>query len=249
MPANRRYTPSADASTKALRQLLAAGGIDGALLVQPSFLGTDNRYLLSALAEKDGNTKLRGVCVLPLSADAAQIAPLARAGVVGARLNIIGRPAPDLRAAEWRRFLTQLNKFNWHLEICAEGAKLASMLPVAAAHCRRIVVDHFGLPDSSAPLQCPGWKALMSLPTEQVWVKVSAPYRVFPAEPLRRAAGRCEELAAVLRGHFGARKLIWGSDWPWTRHETGMTYSRTLQWRSLWLDGAEDGAEELILGK
>ena len=46
---DRRYTPDYTASLKVYLRLLQQNGLDGGLLVQPSFLGTDNAFLLSAL--------------------------------------------------------------------------------------------------------------------------------------------------------------------------------------------------------
>src|SRR5207302_9881463 len=55
---------------------------------------------------------------------------------------------------------------------------------------------------------------------EHVWVKVSAPYRSADAERM---------LNRIL-GDTGRDRLLWGSDWPWTRHEQGRTYAGCLDW-------------------
>ena len=249
---NRRYTPSRDA-TPAIYGLLNTAQFSGALLVQPSFLGADNRYLVDALRHQHKHKNLRfwGVCVLPPTASRTEIAKLARAGVVGARLNLIGSRTPNLRTAIWQRFFSRINETDWHLEVCVEGARLANLLPALLASCHRVVVDHFGLPEPSAPLKCPGWRAIMSDSSHQLshqlWIKTSAPYRVFPHLPPDQAAAQCSTLARVLCEHFGPRKIIWGSDWPWTQHETGITYPRTVEWRTQWLAGHdEDGVADLL---
>ena len=249
MSPGRRYTPSQDAPLATYRTLLNAAQFSGALLVQPSFLGTDNRYLVDALRPGENREKLhfRGVCVLPSTAGRQEIAELAGSGIVGTRLNLIGVRTPDLSTAVWQHFFSRINEFGWHVEICVEGPRLAALLPPLLTYCRRVVVDHFGLPEPSAPLQCPGWKAMLSASRTQLWVKVSAPYRVFPDLPRDQAVAQCTELARVLYAHFGPHKIIWGSDWPWTRHESGITYARTVQWRTQWLPGRDDdGVADLL---
>src|ERR1700704_4906010 len=54
-----RYAPDYDASWETLLSLAAANGVGRAVILQPSFLGFDNSYLLGALrARPDG---FRGV--------------------------------------------------------------------------------------------------------------------------------------------------------------------------------------------
>ena len=249
MAAERRYTPLADASFDAYGALLFREGLSGGVLVQPSFLGMDNRHLLEVLrrARDDGRApRLRGVCVLSPTASPQDIRKMADIGVVGARLNLLGRRAPDLRSATWRNFLSAVDAAGWHLEICAEGVRLPEILAGAMARCRAVVIDHFGLPDPAEPLKCRGFRKILRSRSGQLRVKISAPYRVFPGLPLDLAADRCAELSRVLRDQLGARRLIWGSDWPWTRHESGMTYAATLRWRQQWLDNEQDGAADLL---
>ena len=59
------------------------------MLIQPSFLGTDNRFMLDALRRYP--QRLRGVAVVDASISDTQLDELEEAGVVGIRLNLIGR--------------------------------------------------------------------------------------------------------------------------------------------------------------
>ncbi|MFF8632398.1 amidohydrolase family protein [Streptomyces werraensis] len=85
-----------------------------------------------------------------------------------------------------------------------------------------VVIDHLGLPAASSR-SYPGSAALVRLFTAQhVWVKTSAPYRSGP-----------DAATAMLRSLLcagGGERMVWGSDWPWTRHEAGRNYSATLTW-------------------
>ncbi|WP_350340910.1 amidohydrolase family protein, partial [Escherichia coli] len=62
------------------------------VLIQPSFLGTDNSYMVSGL--RQAPERLRGIAVLAPEAEAGTMRDLAGAGVVGLRLNLIGKPDP-----------------------------------------------------------------------------------------------------------------------------------------------------------
>src|ERR1019366_6879976 len=62
MVLGRRYTPDYDATLKDLFSHLDANGLEQAVLVQPSFLGTDNSYLLQAIAEAP--RRLRGIAMV-----------------------------------------------------------------------------------------------------------------------------------------------------------------------------------------
>ncbi|MEV6618314.1 amidohydrolase family protein [Streptomyces sp. NPDC051051] len=81
-------------------------------------------------------------------------------------------------------------------------------------------MDHLGLP-GAASLSYPGSAALARLLAAQhVWVKASAPYRSAP----RTATMMLRGLLCV----GGGERMVWGSDWPWTRHEEGRVYGTTL---------------------
>src|SRR5476649_2515612 len=97
----RRHAPDYDATLDAYAGHLLANGVSHAVLVQPSFLGTDNSFFIDVIRRYP--LRLRGVAVVDCSFSDAELASLDRAGVVGMRLNLIGLPIPDLRAPSWRR--------------------------------------------------------------------------------------------------------------------------------------------------
>ena len=125
----RRYAPGQDATPADYLGLLDAHGVTHGVLVQPSFLGTDNRFLLSVL--RTHPLRLRGVVMLDPSTDEAQLDALNSAGVVGVRLNLMGLPLPDLNADAWQRFLARLKSLDWHLELHRQAADLPPLLDAA----------------------------------------------------------------------------------------------------------------------
>lgn len=243
MAATRRHTPDYEASLPEYLGLLDDHGLSHGVLVQPSFLGTDNRHIVESIARAP--QRLRGVAILDESATAAQVDALHEAGVVGLRLNLFGLPFPDLRQPAWQRLLARINHHGWHVELHVPASRLDVLTaPLLAAGCK-IVVDHFGRPDAAMGADDPGFRHLLEHGgSRQVWVKLSAPYRTWrqstPPPEARRAA-------QMLLAAFGPERLLWGSDWPHTEHHDVAAYGDSLQWLSRWID--DPLACEAILGR
>lgn len=225
----RRYTPDYDAEVNAYLSLLDAHGLAAGVLVQPSFLGTDNSYLLNALATAP--ERLRGVAVIDSRTPGEELDRLAEAGVCGIRLNLISRPVPPLGEQLWQRLAHELAARGLHLEVQAQQRQWDELEPWLLRWPGAVVIDHLGLPAASS-LSYPGSAALCRLLAAQhVWVKASAPYRSAP-----------QAATAMLRSLLcagGGERMLWGSDWPWTRYEEGQVYGATLTWLTAELSVAE----------
>jgi predicted TIM-barrel fold metal-dependent hydrolase len=89
-----RYAPDYDASWETLLALAANNGVGRAVILQPSFLGFDNTYLLRALRARPD--RFRGVPWISPSVEvsAADWEDMARLGVRGLRFPIFGLPTP-----------------------------------------------------------------------------------------------------------------------------------------------------------
>lgn len=215
MIAGRQYTPRVDAPLSAYLAMLDANGSSHGVLIQPSFLGADNSYLLRALDQHPA--RLRGIVVVAPETGRMELQALRSRGVAGVRLNLAGEPDPDLTSRVWRRHLTNLASLDLQVEIHAEAGRLPRLLPPLLAAGVRVVVDHFGRPDAALGVQDPGFRYLLSLGrTRQVWVKLSGAYRLAQEPHGDRVA---LEAAPLLLDSFGPGRLVWGSDWPHTRFE------------------------------
>lgn len=223
LAADKRYAPAYDAPIGRYRSVLDGHGVSRGVLVQPSFLGTDNGYLLEAL--RGDAERLRGVAVVAPTAPRDELAAMRAAGVRGVRLNLIGRAPPDVTDGPWPAFLERLAELALHLEIQAEGAFWEALLPTVLERDVTVVVDHFGRPRGGAAST--GFRAILAhAATRRVYVKLSAPYRFdAPAAPLANA----------LHQAFGPDRLMWGSDWPWTQHEGTLDYAGALALLDDWL--------------
>ena len=219
MVANRRYSPSYDAlATEYLAHILESGLSHG-VLVQPSFLGTDNHFLEQALiAEPE---RLRGVVVLDPETSREELDRLNALGVVGVRLNLIGKEPQDYTQAVWQTFFAHLAELEWHVEIQSEFAEFSAFLPQILASGVRVVIDHFGRPNGVIDAENPKHAQLLALAShEQVWFKLSGAYRA--KANLTQAQALYEQLK---RAAGGISRFVWGSDWPNTQFEDQTSYA------------------------
>lgn len=214
-----RYHPDYEATIDTYLGVLDAHGIERAVLVQPSFLGTDNSYLLACLrAHPD---RLRGIVVLDPGTTGTEMDDLTAEGVIGLRYNLLSLPPAWLAKPEYQ-VLTQLAvQRDWWVEVQVHGPDWPFVLPMLS-HAP-LMVDHFGKPGD---VPCAGFEALLTRDPASTCVKLSAPYRQ-TAVDLRLTARR-------LITHFGAERCLWGSDWPWTQHENHHGYADTIHWLQDW---------------
>jgi predicted TIM-barrel fold metal-dependent hydrolase len=237
MLAGRRYTPRYRATLENYLCLLDAHGLAAGVLVQPSFLGHDNHYLLDSLRRARG--RCRGVVCLDPATPAATLRDMDAAGVAGMRLNLFGCEVPPLRDANWRALLAELNGLDWHVELhCPAGMLPSVMAPLLEYGCK-LVVDHFGRPGGRPGADCPAMDYLCgTADSGRVWVKLSAGYRIWAESGTEQSA----RIAARLLRAFSAQRLLWGSDWPHTEHESAGDVGRALQHLSDWVPDASERA-------
>lgn len=236
MPDKRRAPSGYDAPLSAHLQQLDSHGMSHGVLVQPSFLGTDNRYLVECLQQQP--QRLRGIAVVDATVDTAELERLAQAGIVGIRLNLVGLPNPDLRSAAWVGLLGQVRRLGWQVEVHQSAGALQGVVDPLLDAGVQVVVDHFGRPDARLGVDDPGFQYLLERGrSRQIWVKLSGAYRNGS-----HGAGEATALRAIplLRASFGLDRLLWGSDWPHTLFEQTATYTAQREALDQWLPLAAD---------
>jgi predicted TIM-barrel fold metal-dependent hydrolase len=235
--AGRRYSPDYDALPQTYLALLDRHAIAHGVLTAVSILGTDNEYLLQSVAASAG--RLRGIVCLNPVTDLGQIAVLAQRGICGLRINLDGLEAPALETRVWRTFLEACRRQHWLIEVNDHAARLHRTVEPLLAAGLRVVLDHFGRPDPLRGVLDPGFRYVLQLAaSRQVWVKLSGAYRVGWAQ--------AADAAALLRQAYGAERLLWGSDWPFTGFEqTGVDFSRTLATLKAWLPDDDERLQVL----
>ena len=234
----RRYTPRGAARLDDYLDLLDGAGLSHGVLVQPSFLGTDNSHLAACL--RVAPERLRGIAVVEAGVSEQELSELAVAGVVGIRVNLLDAPVTRYCTAAWQDLFKRLAARGWIIQVQTPGADLPAVLDCLWACEAPIVIDHFGRPDPELGAQDQSFLELQRRAGEErVWVKLSAPYRVSGCI-LQDHAWRLLDL-------LGPRRILWGSDWPWTQHEDGRDYDETLAWLERWVP--DSAARDQILGE
>lgn len=224
----RRYTPGYDATLADYLGHLHANGLSHGVLVQPSFLGTDNRYLLAALQQAPD--RLRGVVVVERDIPRDALHAMARSGVVGVRLNLVGRALPDFTEPGWKVFFEHIVELDWHVELHRELDDLPHLVRQLLPFGVKLVIDHFGRPDARLGVEQRGFTELLELALGgHLWLKVSGIYRLAgsPAQNLEFA----RQAMPLLQQSFGLHRLVWGSDWPHTQHEASVGYAAVIEQR------------------
>lgn len=210
----RTYTPGA-AALESLLALEKTLGIERVVLVQPSTYGTDNRCLLSAL-ERLGTQRGRGIAVIDhASADIAELRRWHAKGVRGVRLNVEVKGGHDLDAvsATLQRTAELVAPLGWCIQLYIDVAMVIALAEDLARLPCPVILDHFGGLKAKHGLHQPGLAVLRGLlQSGNVYVKLSAPYRVSDSGP--DFADVAPFATALIQ--TAPTRLIWGSDWPHT---------------------------------
>ena len=212
-----RYTPTYDASFADWQTRAAAVAVTHGVLVQTSFMGTDNRLLLAQLALQPHT--LRGVAVVSPNTTIDALRDLHTQGVRGIRLNVAGQSHDIGVWAAASGLWDALLALGWHVELHTDTGRIADVmaaLPLAIP----LVLDHFAKP-AVASLHDETVVAVRRrrglVKGSNIHVKLSAPYRLNTPE-------QAKALSQLWLAELGPQSLLWGSDWPSTNHETLANY-------------------------
>jgi predicted TIM-barrel fold metal-dependent hydrolase len=206
-------------------------GVSRIVLIQMSYYGFDNRYMLDAMAAHPG--VFSGVAVIdPLDKPAATMRALKRRGVRGFRIVSDGKDAAkwlggnavngDAMAAMWRTAADD------KLAMCCLINPDA--LPSVDKMCERfpdtpVVIDHFARIGMQGEVAEKDLANLCRLARHKhVAVKVSAFYA------LGKKTAPYDDLAAMTRrlvDAFGPKRLMWATDCPF-QVQDGHTYADSL---------------------
>jgi predicted TIM-barrel fold metal-dependent hydrolase len=218
-----RYVPTSPAPLQQWLGHLNQQQLKGGVLVQVSFLGTDNSQLCHALQSLDTSC-FAGVAVVPLDVELKEIDRLRSTGVRGFRWNLVrGSDIPDLQDPLVRTFLSTVFERGMHIEVHLESERLAPVIAPLLDFGGAVVVDHFGLPVSKEPATEPWLKAIAEArDISNLYVKFSGAYRT---------GFDISAHAKVLKELLAPERIIWGSDWPHTQYESSTSYRAEVEAR------------------
>jgi len=218
---------SGNHSVEAYLDVLDGGGISRGVLTAPSFYGTDNSLLLSALARSAG--RLRGTATVAPSIDAAALGQMHDLGVDGIRLNYIGRKEfIDLSTPDYQRLFSLLCDLDMHVELWIYSETLPQVAPHLQKSRVKVVLDHFGGPQPKDGTGAGDVSSILELLAQgRTWVKLSAPFR--------QRGVHLQPCVDAFLDAGGEERLVWASDWPFVRFEDSVTYAQCIDWLFEWI--------------
>ena len=210
---DRIYTPP-DSTYDDYRKLLAALGVERAVLVQPSVYGADNAAMLDAM--RRFGSGVRAVAVTDPSVSESEIKALHAAGVRGLRFNVVDRREDKnvVPAAMLRDVARRIATFGWHIELLVNVDEARDFCHAVADIPVPIVLGHLGYPKSGAR----HWTKhtafadmLRTIDKGRCWIKLSGPYRIAGSAdvPYDDVDAAAHALVAA-----APQRLLWGTDWP-----------------------------------
>eukprot|EP00192_Tetraselmis_astigmatica_P010935 CAMPEP_0117685128 /NCGR_PEP_ID=MMETSP0804-20121206/21550_1 /TAXON_ID=1074897 /ORGANISM="Tetraselmis astigmatica, Strain CCMP880" /LENGTH=344 /DNA_ID=CAMNT_0005496331 /DNA_START=71 /DNA_END=1105 /DNA_ORIENTATION=+ len=237
--------PSCPGNAELLLHSMKGPGVHGALIVQPANHKFDHSYVSSVMAKYPG--RFVGCLLADPTEGGGGVAELERLateeGYRAVRFNPYlwpeGRTMSDnVGCALFKRagelgLPVGIMTFKGLLNHIDDIEKLCQAYPQT-----KTILDHFGFCKCKTP-DSDEWKALLALAKHpQVFVKVSAffrvsedPYPYMDARPILRR----------LVDTFGSERLLWGTDFPWITEQCGYTKAWSI------LDDGDAQAGEALL--
>lgn len=246
LASNRRYAPEYTTNIDEFIKNFESKGLSAGMLIQPSFLGTDNSYMIDTIAQYPD--KLWGVAVVDSDVSITELKQLSQSNIVGIRLNLYGKKIPNLKDAKWNNLLSFIKNAGWHVELHIDGKDLPPLVNVLLERKIKIVIDHFGKPTADNPLEDSGIQYLLSVAKSKlVWIKISGVYRLKKELGIDAGAEVAKVLINNLLDVYGPERLLWGSDWPHTQFESLVNYDWT--WNSFLQMVPNEETRNIILSK
>ncbi len=224
-PEDVTYRPGGHelATTRALDYLMAAHGVEHALIVGPnSGYSLDNRCMLDALQRGAG--KFKGVAVVSNHIGHDELQALQAQGVVGVTLNAALLGTDFYRDAA--PLLQRLRDLGMWAAVQVQHGQMATLQPMLLDSGVQVVVDHCGRPDPAAGVGQAGFQTLLNMADSgRVAVKLSSLVKTsrqpFPHED-------SWVYVQALIDAFTPQALVWGSDWPFLRAPERIDYGPLL---------------------
>jgi L-fuconolactonase len=221
--------PAEDASAEMLLELMRANGVARTVLIQVIHYKWDNSYLADVLRRYP--RMFKGVCrVNPEDAAAPDtLSRLVEAGFAGVRISPTADASGDwirgpLMKPLWRRCA----ELKVPMTVLASVTRMPDLVPwIEANPGLMVVIDHMADSPLDRPAELEKLLALARYP--RVFVKVSHVWSLS-----RQAYPYADALVQLKRLYdgFGAKRLMWGTDWP-----VSLPYLNYAQAVALYRDG------------
>jgi predicted TIM-barrel fold metal-dependent hydrolase len=206
---------------------LDANGIGYGVIAAASLFGTYNDYTIRSLRRFP---RLRGTAIVSPEIGFYELERMHEDGIVGVRLQLFHvDPLPDFASDAYVRLFHRLRDLDMHVHVNVEAARLASVLAALEPSGVKIVIDHFGWPETELGLDSPGFRmSVAACQAGRAWVKLSSGYRR-PDQDIPRL------FAQAYVDQVGTDRLFWGSDAPFVGFEGRTSYAETISQYQYWL--------------
>lgn len=207
----RGYTPPEATLESYLALHEALGGIDRAVLTQPSVYGTDNSCMLDVVDRMDG--RFLAIVAVDASVTDKELEAFHARGARGVRVNLAdkgGNPFDDMRAVQ--KFTERLKDLGWHLEVLIHVHEFEDLRATMNAMAVDVSFGHLGYMKTDNGLQHPGFQEFLDLMRDgNCWVKLTGTYRITttPTTPYRDVDPFARALIEA-----NEDRVVWGTDWP-----------------------------------
>ena len=229
---------TAEEQVEAMRRV----GIDAAILVQMSWYGYDNAYILDCAQHYPYRFAVVGMVDPASETIEADIERLVLQGLGGFRL--MPRMRPDI---PWysERLWRKADAMGLVLTLLVSPEQAVEAEPVIARYSNvKVVIDHLARPDMESDPQRPLFRKLLAMARHpNLFLKVSALAAISRAGP--PYADVVGDVHCALEA-FGAERLMWGTDYAMSRGLISMEGAMELIEQSL--AGATPEERAAVLG-
>jgi 2-pyrone-4,6-dicarboxylate lactonase len=207
----RGYTPPEASLENYLKLHKALGGIDRAVLTQPSVYGTDNTCMLDVVDQMAG--KFLAIVAVDASVTDQELEAFHERGARGARVNLVdkgGNPFENARAVQ--KFTERIKDLGWHLEVLIHVHEFDDLRATMNGMAVDVSFGHLGYMKTDNGIDRPGFQEFLHLMRDgNCWAKLTGTYRITtsPQTPYDDVAPFAKALIEANQD-----RIIWGTDWP-----------------------------------
>lgn len=207
----RGYTPPEAPLAEYQRLHRVLGGIERAVLTQPSVYGTDNTCMMDVVDQMAG--KYKAVVAIDADVTDEELEALHERGACGVRVNLAdkgGNPFDSMAAVQ--RFTERLKNLGWHLEVLVHVDDFDDLRGTMNGMAVDVSFGHLGYMKTDKGVEHPGFQDLLNLlRAGRCWAKLTGTYRITTS-----AATPYDDVIPFAKALIEANedRVVWGTDWP-----------------------------------
>jgi predicted TIM-barrel fold metal-dependent hydrolase len=197
------------------QKMLAAIGVERAVVVQPSVHGLDNSATLDAIKHSHG--RFRGVGRIDDQTPKDELKRLHGEGIRGVRFNLLDRPRGNVKLDVLDRCIENIVELGWSLDLHIDMKSLIEQEQRIRRAPIPVIIDHIARVKPAEGLNQPGFQLLLELiKLKHVWTKVSGADKICETMVHSYHGLPFVEVIPYAQAVIAAApdRVIWGTDWP-----------------------------------